>query len=138
MAIKDITDNFFLNTAIGSSLIEDRKIKLLHNIELDGSIYKYNNDRLVIDIPAHVVDHFYSFYITCSYAYKNGIKKDYGYLSLKYNSNTNSYRGAITDFEFSKCKDTLKEITFSFMGEDKLKENMQPSNTYFKMLSYSL
>ena len=134
MAVKDITDNFFLNTAIGSSLIEDRKIKLLHNVELDDSVYKYNNDRLVIDIPAHVVDHFYSFYITCSYGYKS----DYGYLSLKYNSNTNSYRGAITDFEFSKSKDTLKDITFSFMGEDKLKEDMQPSNTYFKMLSYSL
>lgn len=136
MAVKDITEAFLLKTATGSDLINTRKVKLLHNLEPEESVYKYRHDRLMLDVPASVIDHFYSCYITCSYTFNNGVSRDYGYLSLKYNPDTDSYQGSVNDFEYSKSKHILKEITFSFVGENELKEDPKAGNTYFKILSY--
>jgi hypothetical protein len=132
----DITNEFLLKQDIGSGLIDVSNIKLLQNLENQYSKYPHKQDVLTIDIPSNVISQFKKCYVTCSYRFQNGANREYGYLTLSYNPDTNTYQGDILGAPVGNKLKELDHLTFSFMGSKELKEGRYKLDTHYKVLTY--
>lgn len=135
MSAIDITSKFLVKTNLGSNLFDISGIKLMNNIDKITSLaYKFNC--LSIELPTKLVDQFTSFYLTCFYTLNNDAIKQYGYVTLKYNMDLDTYSGTIYGVSIDTFLDDTKEISFSFIGIKELKEGKGTCDTYHKVLTY--
>lgn len=135
MSAIDITSCFFVKLNIGSDLFDTSGIKLMNNIDKITSL-AYKFDCLSIEIPVKIIDQFTSFCLTCFYTLRNGVIKQYGYVTLKYNTLLNSYSGTIYGVPVETFLRDTEEITFSFVGTKELKEGKHGTDTFYKVLNY--